>query len=124
MKLAIFMTGALLVGCLDDVIPGTKPPCMENAERSMSIALPTDAQTQFQLNQCQADADACNPLCALLLMRDQITGNAVGCDVKFGDTKIDVTVHYQVMRADADNCPVTDGSGSGDVFPPNVGGPK
>jgi hypothetical protein len=105
MKMAIVLLTALGAGCLDDIIPGTKPPCMESAEKSMSIEVPADPATTFQIESCMADQDACTGLCSLLLQRNMIDGTATSCDVKFGDTRIDVTVHYKHMRADAEDCP-------------------
>ncbi len=95
----------LASGCLDDIVPGTKPPCMETGEKSLSIPTPTDPQSQFQINMCMADREACTTFCTMLLAQQNINGTATSCDVRFGDTKIDVTVHYQYMRADAENCP-------------------
>lgn len=112
MKMAIALLATFGAGCLDDIIPGTKPPCMESAEKSMSVDIPADPATEFQIMSCMVDRDACTGLCSLLLMRNQIDGTATSCDVRFGDTKIDVTVHYQHMRADAEDC---------NFFPPDSG---
>ena len=120
MKMAIALLATFGTGCLDDIIPGTKPPCMESAEKSMSIEVPADAPTTFQINMCMADADACTGLCSLLLQRNMIDGTATSCDVRFGDTRIDVTVHYKHMREDAENCPFT--TVDAGVLVPGAGG--
>ncbi len=93
------VTGA---GCVEAVID---TDCVDTIDRSYSFDTPADPPLQFLINQCSADGDACANLCQEAMARNNVMDMPTRCDVKLGETSVDVNVSFEVYVGGA-GCPI------------------
>jgi len=74
--------------------------CDTTVERSYTVSVPAeDAQLEYAVETCQADAAACPDLCEVILMRQQIQSlSPATCDVRFTSNEAKVDMKYQVAK--------------------------
>ncbi|HEY0253866.1 MAG TPA: hypothetical protein VGC41_20190 [Kofleriaceae bacterium] len=82
--------------------------CTQTEEQSWDITHP-DQPTSFRIEQCRIDADACLPLCTLVMMTNQVesTSGPTACDVEFEGATTHVKATYTSFNGGV-ACPVDD----------------
>lgn len=110
--------------------------CIDHETQTVQLATPNDdAATQFKIDRCQLDSEACTELCALVLERAAISEALTSCDVSFGTDTVTVNAHFD-RNTQNPGCQNTGGpisgeddvagggvgTGSGGTFPVDAGG--
>ena len=86
--------------------------CTDHLTQSATLQTPNDdTATQFKIDRCKLDSEACNDLCALVLEQQSVVEPLVSCDAHFnGEASVTVNAHYD-QATNAPGC-------SGNSTPP------
>lgn len=68
---------ALLAACDDH----GKSPC--SGTKTVDVDIPAEAQLQFKIDRCRADANTCNDVCTAVMLRDMLGEVLTRCNVTF-----------------------------------------
>ena len=94
---------ALGSGCgADEALLGKD--CTSTEDQTFDLQNP-DTPTEFKIEQCRIDVDACTPLCSYVLTQHSIASAASACDVEFEGAVTHVKASYQVFNG-GPNCPL------------------
>jgi len=78
--------------------------CTSTEDQTWDLQNP-DTPTEFKIESCRIDVDACPALCTYVLTQHSVSGSATGCEVEFEGGITHVTASYQVFNG-GPNCPV------------------
>ena len=90
---------------MDDLFPPSKTECVTNRTHDTTLTTPADPPTQFRIDRCRVDVDACPDLCEITMEHDMLSGTQTKCSVKFHDNgNVDVEVGFQ-QQVGSPSCP-------------------
>ncbi len=70
-----------------------KSPC--SGTKTVDVDIPAEAQLQFKIDRCRADANTCNDVCTAVMLRDMLGGVLTRCNVSVpSDTVARVKLSY------------------------------
>ena len=99
---------------MGDLFPTSPIDCVTNRTHDATLTTPADPPTQFRIDRCRVDVDACPDLCEITMERDMLSGTQTKCSVGFHDNG-DVEVHIGFQQQNgAAQCPQA-GPGIDDV---------
>ena len=103
MRITLALVLVALGGCgADEALLGKD--CTSTEDQTFDLQNP-DTPTEFKIEQCRVDVDACTPLCSYVLSQHSIASDASACDVEFEGAVTHVKASYQVFNG-GPNCPV------------------
>jgi hypothetical protein len=70
--------------------------CVDHKTESKQLTTPNDdTATQFKIDRCSLDSEACTDLCNFILEEAAISETLTGCDVHFnGTSSVTIDAHY------------------------------
>ena len=81
--------------------------CTSTEDQTWDVTAP-DAPTEFKIDQCRVDVDACPPLCTYMMSVKQVNSNAgaTACDVEFEGATTHIKATYDVNNTDVPGCAI------------------
>lgn len=103
MRITLALVLVVVVGCgADEALLGKD--CTSTTDQTFDLQS-SDPPTEFKIEQCRLDVDACTPLCTWVLTQHSIASSSSACDVEFEGAVTHVKASYQVFNG-GPNCPV------------------